>query len=569
MKCFEGARSIIDLTNAQIEEGTVDSTWDSLLTLYASLNALLWSISHPEVRAEHARNEVRDLAAIALEAINVFCDRWPGSSSAVQLYTAIAGACLQSYDVEEETPSPPSSTQFGTPVSLAGPISPESDATPTRQTQPQSATSLFNSSSPFGYVFDPANDPLAAQYNFESDTSPFQHQPNFRSNSIFMSPSTDSNGRRLSHLAPDSNEASAPERMGTTPPPPLMIPKQEPMPPATTAAANSLPTPPESLTAPSGHPIFSQSPRLAATGAQTTPIQTPTLHPISPAPIPHHPPTPMAQFKQQPPQLFPPPHFKQPQPQHQQQPRHQQQTAPAPQRPPPPPTFITPATPSQSHPQPDRQQRPPPPSTDWYNPLPQFVPPHAFSNGMSGGGGGGGNGSAPFWAGAPNPFTGGLGGPNAHVHHQGESQNQTPYGQGHNNGPRMGGVPANTNWNLGWGAGPQEGGSAFTPGHGHGLAPGHVNGGLAAGPGAAGEYYNNNVNDYNSFLNGRHGSLSHEQQLELMDVLETQGMSDIDRFMNLGMGMAGGQGHGHGGHGGHGGVHGHGHGGNGGGVHWG
>jgi hypothetical protein len=43
-------------------------------------------------------------------------------------------------------------------------------------------------------------------------------------------------------------------------------------------------------------------------------------------------------------------------------------------------------------------------------------------------------------------------------------------------------------------------------------------------------------------LNERHGSLSHEQQLELMDVLETEGMSDIDSFLNLG----------------HGGMHGHG-----------
>jgi hypothetical protein len=50
---------------------------------------------------------------------------------------------------------------------------------------------------------------------------------------------------------------------------------------------------------------------------------------------------------------------------------------------------------------------------------------------------------------------------------------------------------------------------------------------------------------YTSFLNERHGSLSHEQQLELMDVLEAEGMSDIDSFLNMGMGM-GGQGQGQG-----------------------
>ena len=513
LKCFEASRSIIDLTSRQIEDGTADITWESLLTVYASLNALLWSISYPEARAEHTREDVQDLAATALEVIKIFSDRWPGSSSAVQLYTVIANACLQSYNVEEETPSPPSTSQLGTPVSLAGPISPESDAsrnTPTRQAQPQSATSLFNTSSPFGYLFDAANDALAAQYGFENDAPPFQHQPTFRSNSIFMSPSTDANGRRLSHLAPDSSEASGLERLGNTPPPPLIIPKQEPMPRTTTSTFNSLPTPPESLVPPPARPIIGMSPRLTAASAQTTPIQTPHLHPASPAPGPQHHPSPIPHVKQQPQALFASPHFKQ---EHQQQPR-----------PPPPPTFITPPPPSHSHPQPGTQQRPPPPPTaaEWYNPLPQFVPPHAFSNGMS---------NPSFWNGTPNPFHG-PGVP----HHQGA------YAGGARNGLHQTGRNPETNWNLGWshheGGG---GGFAPSPGFGPGLAHPAVGGG-----GGGGEYYD-------SFVSLRNGSLSQEQQMELMDMLETEGMNDIDSFLNLGVGMAGqGQGHGHGhGHGGH------------------
>ena len=504
LKCFEASRSIIDLTSRQIEDGTADITWESLLTVYASLNALLWSISYPEVRTEHTREDVQDLAAAALEAIKIFSDRWPGSSSAVQLYTVIANACLQSYNVEEETPSPPSTSQLGTPVSLAGPISPESDAS--RNTPTQSATSIFNTSSPFGYLFDAANDALAAQYGFDNDAPPFQHQPTFRSNSIFMSPSTDANGRRLSHLAPDSSDASGPERLGNTPPPPLIIPKQEPMPPTTTATFNSLPTPPESLVPPPAHPIIGLSPRLTTATAQTTPIQTPHLHPASPAPGPQHHPSPIPQVKQQPLALFAPPHFKQ-EHHHQQQ---QQQSRPAP-----PPTFITPPPPSHPHPQPATQQRPPPPTTaaDWYNPLPQFVPPHAFTNGMN---------NPSFWTGTPNPFHG----------------PGVPSGQQHYPGARNGlhqparGNPE-TNWNLGWGAGSHhEGGFAPSPGFGPGLAP--------PAPGG-GEYYN-------SFISLRNGSLSQEQQMELMDVLETEGMNDIDSFLNMGLGIAG---QGHGGHGGH------------------
>ncbi|EAQ88360.1 hypothetical protein CHGG_04979 [Chaetomium globosum CBS 148.51] len=529
-RCFEGARSIIKLTYCQIEEGTVDISWESLLTVYASLNALLWSISYLDVREQHSREDVQDLAATALEAIKIFSDRWPGSSSAVQLYTVIADACLQSYDVGEETPSPPPGSQLGTPVSMAGPKSPESDTsrdTPTRQTQPQSATSLFNTSSPFGYVFDAANNPLGTQYGFESKSSPFQHQPNqpsFRSNSIFMSPSTDSNGRRLSNLAPDSNEASAPSRMGTTPPPLLAIPKPEPVPSVSTPSITSLPSPPESLPPTSAQPGIHPSPRLAR---ETTPMQTPTLHTTTPVPMPHHPPAPIIHVKQESVELFHPGQFQQHQPQghqqHQQQRPHPLMSANAgPRRPPPP--FVTPPSqpqhlpqqqqPQQHHQQP--QQRPPPSHApaDWYNPLPQFIPPHMFASGT------GGNPS--LWNGTANPFTSNFG-PNVM---------EVPYG-----GPRHG-VPNNdslqhtTNWNMGgFGAGPQQdgGGSMFAPGPG--LAPGP--GPSSHGAGMADEYYD-------SFMNGRHGSLSHEQQLELMDVLETEGMSDIDSFLNLGMGGQGG-----------------------------
>ncbi|KAK3292128.1 fungal-specific transcription factor domain-containing protein [Chaetomium fimeti] len=560
MRCFEGSRSIIDLTNRQIEEGTVDISWESLLTVYASLNALLWSISYAEVRDTHNREDVQDLAATALEAIKIFSDRWPGSSSAVQLYTVIADACLQSYDAGEETPSPPPGSQLGTPVTLAGPKSPESDTsrdTPTRQTQPQSATSLFNTSSPFGYVFDAANNPLGAQYGFESEASPFPHQPSFRSNSIFMSPSTDANGRRLSNLAPDSNEASAPSRMGTTPPPLLAIPKPEPAPPVTTPLITSLPSPPESLAPTSAQPGIHLSPRLTR---ETTPMQTPTLHNTTPVPIPHHTPAPIIHVKQEPLELFHSSHFQQhrPQGQHhhqqQQQSPHPELSAQAgPRRPPPP--FVTPPPQPQHIPQqhqhqqqPQQPQQRPPPShgpVDWYNPLPQFIPPHVFTSGMGGG--------PSFWNGTPNPFTG---------NHLNPNVMQVPYGAARNGVPSGGGLQHTASWNLdGFGAGgPQDGGvgggggsggggggggggGMFAPA-GPGLAPGPGPGpGFGYSPGMAGDYYD-------SFMNGRHGSLSHEQQLELMDVLETEGMSDIDSFLNLGMGGAGGAGGGMGGPGG-------------------
>jgi hypothetical protein len=496
MKCFGASRYIIDTTSQQIEQGIADITLDAIMIIYASLNALLWSISYPEVRAEHPREEVQDLAAAALEAIKIFSDRWPGSSSAVQLYTSLANACLQSYNVEEESPSPPSSSQHGTPISRAGPISPESDVsrlTESSQAHPQSATSLFNAPA-FGYGFNAAPGALAAHYAFDNGPSPFPHQPTFRSNSIFESPSTGSNGRRLSHLAPDftpTDEPSAAERM----------PKQEPTPTAS-PMVGSLPTPPEPVAPPPIHHNtnnIGQSPSPVASTTQTaTPTPTPTLHHISPSPIPQHTPVPIIQVQPKPQEFFHAPQFKQQQ--------QQQQAAPPSQRPPPP-TFVTPPPPQNVQ---QRLPRATGTATDWFNPLPQFVPPQAFVHGN--------NGSSSFWDSAPNPFAGlGLG-----LAGQRGEGTFTQSGGPSNNGYANANA-GNNSWGYNWGteaALPQAAG--FGPGLG--LAPGAV---------PASDYYNSFWN------NARHGSLSYQEQLELMDVLETEGMDDIDSFLNIGDGHGG------------------------------
>lgn len=51
---------------------------------------------------------------------------------------------------------------------------------------------------------------------------------------------------------------------------------------------------------------------------------------------------------------------------------------------------------------------------------------------------------------------------------------------------------------------------------------------MATGFDGAGQY---------TFLPGRQGSLSHSQQLELMNALETEGVDDIDAFLNAGHNM--------------------------------
>ena len=590
-RCFDGARYIIDLACRQIEQGAVDITWVFLLTIYSSLNALLWSISYPEVRAEHAQDEVQDLAATALETITACSDRWPGAASAVQLYTVLTNACLQSYNAKDDSPSPALSATVNTPASLTGPISPASDAssnTPTRQPPPHSAASLFNTS-PFGYVFDPARDGPPGQFPLDIGPPGFQRQPTFRSNSIFMSPSTGANGRRLSHLAPDSTQATdvapGPERPENTPPPSIETPGQESTPPASSTPVASLPTPPESLAPTHAHLTStsgasdSLSPRLAATTQTASATPTPTMHPARTAP-----PT----AEKQEPLEYPPPHHHHQQPQQQQ---HQAQLRT-------PPTFTIPAPPAQAHPGPatshyhqqqqqQQQQRTlpqtTPVTTDWFSPPPPLLSPHAFAaatastpttstaatptptttaGGMGGMGGAPGAGvglgvgvgvgagmemdmdlgmgmgmdGASFWDGAPNPFTGlGLSG------NDGLPSSFPPAG-----GNAAAGA-AETGWNFNW---PGVGG-ALSPQHPphphphpHSYPPPHPPHPLPPQQLHAPPFANANA------VFARHGSLSHEQQLELMDVLETEGMQDIDTFLSIGpLGLAGGAG-GQGGQGG-------------------
>ncbi|KAL2258065.1 hypothetical protein VTK26DRAFT_8770 [Humicola hyalothermophila] len=565
-RCFDGSRYIINLSSRQIQQGAVDVSWMFLLTIYASLNALLWSISYPEVRAEHNREEVRDLAETALETITNCSDRWPGTASAAQLYAVLANACLQAYEVKEETPSPVPNGKFDTPDTHSDPLSPESDSARTitpRQAQPHSAAPLFNSY-PFGYVFGEAPDGSSAQYGFESGPSPFQSQPAFRSNSIFMSPSTDSNGRRHSHLAPDStqpSDAPDPDRTGNTPPPPLSAPKQEPTPLAPAPPMTSIPTPPESLPPPSIHPSHANlAPPLATPVTQTAiPTPTPASHPTSPTPMPLlQSPLPMPMGKPEARGFAQPQPYEQQPPQQQQNQQQQQPSMPPASRTP---TFTMPPHP---HQQGNTQQRPLPTTTlvtDWFNPPPPLISPHAFASSPSAAGMGGGGPTSAFWDGGPNPFTGlGLSGNEggAAVYHGvggGFARNGpaggVPFGLGAGGAGGAGGAAAERGWHFagggggggggggpGWGLGgpvPGGGGGGGGVGVGDGVGAGAGMGIGVGGMGGGGGYPFANVS-------ARHGSLSQEQQLELMDVLETEGMNDIDSFLSMGMGIGPGPG---------------------------
>ena len=202
-KCFAASSENIKGQSRQMAAATVDITWIFLLTIFQALNTVLWSISYPEVRAFHTKEELEDLIDMALDTIHKCRERWPGTAAASQLYAKLAKACLRSYD--NNSSHPPSSLSANSPSSLTDANSPSasehSSATTGSAAYSQKA---FHSPAPqFGYVFDQMPEPI--NFNYSSGPPP---QPSFRSGSIFVSPST-TQDRRFSYFPPDFTQTQS------------------------------------------------------------------------------------------------------------------------------------------------------------------------------------------------------------------------------------------------------------------------------------------------------------------------------------------------------------------------
>jgi hypothetical protein len=407
--CFESAASVINLSHTQLGNIAEDITWVFILMLNMSLNTVLWATSYPDVRQDHTKEEVEDLVDKSLNMLEQSAERWPGSTSASQLYAVLSKACLQSYEARA-TSEPLSNNSFATPLSIM-----ESHSSPEGFPPPPATSQPLQYLDPpsFGYVFD---SPPESMNNYAFDPNYPPPQPTFRSNSIFRNPGTDSHGRRFSYFPPDFNNPGDLSLEEATPP--MATPDQHFTSPPD-SIGNQLPTPPES----------SQLSALSVATPSST-MSPPNVPPsnisrTSPAPTIH-----AVQHSVSPPQK---PISQQPQP---------------PQRAP---TFTVAPTP-QSAP----QQRPlPPPTTigDWFSPPPPFISPYNF-------------------------------GPINNYYFNDTMAGTSNFGE---------------------------------PGPGMGLQS------LGVNPDAMAHL---------NYVPGRQGSLTQSQQLELMNVLETEGVGDIDAFLN-------------------------------------
>jgi hypothetical protein len=239
MMCYDASSTNIKGLSKQMDTAMVDITWIFVLTLFQAINTILWTISYPEVRALHPKEELEENIDIALDIIVKCRERWPGTSAASRLYSKLAKACLKSYDTRE-TSHAPSSLSANSPSSLTDANSPSASEHSSATTGSLAYSQKpFHSPPPqFGYVFDQMPEQVS-NYEFGSSMQP--SQPSFRSNSIFVNPSSMQTDRRFSYFPPDFTQPqSLPNAWN-----PMIAGSTQPQGPASILAPAALMPPPQ------------------------------------------------------------------------------------------------------------------------------------------------------------------------------------------------------------------------------------------------------------------------------------------------------------------------------------
>lgn len=173
--CYEASVFNVYMQRNQIATKSVDLTWIFTQSLFMALNTILWSLSYPEIRQEHPREEVQKHLDTVLEAIRLASERWPGVASALELYTNLVTACLKVYDGSSDT-----SYVVTSPSNKASPASSQDVTTPPPMSSPSSvvtgsahSTVPLEYPSPFGYMIDNNSNPAYSD-QISPDQSPVQ-----------------------------------------------------------------------------------------------------------------------------------------------------------------------------------------------------------------------------------------------------------------------------------------------------------------------------------------------------------------------------------------------------------
>jgi hypothetical protein len=176
--CFDACEYNIYMTRRQIETKSVDMTWIFTQAIFMVVNVMLWSLSYSEVRRNHTRDEVERHLNVALESIELASERWPGVTSALELYQNLIGSCMRIFDKDGDIPisaGSPSDSASVVSSSIVEGINRSRTTSPATASTASVSTPSENTHPPFGYLPPGPSQPLfsfnTAQTNLHSSPS--------------------------------------------------------------------------------------------------------------------------------------------------------------------------------------------------------------------------------------------------------------------------------------------------------------------------------------------------------------------------------------------------------------
>ncbi|KAF4537249.1 Fungal specific transcription factor [Lasiodiplodia theobromae] len=155
-QCYDACEYNIYMQRKQIETRSVELTWIFTQSIFMAINTMLWSLSYAEVRRMHSREDVERHLKVALDAIDLASERWPGVASARVLYQNLIEACLKVYEKKGDVPI--SATSPSDSASAASPSIRDDGSTRSRTMSPATVSSGSLSTpperpdAPFGYI---------------------------------------------------------------------------------------------------------------------------------------------------------------------------------------------------------------------------------------------------------------------------------------------------------------------------------------------------------------------------------------------------------------------------------
>ncbi|KAI9841803.1 MAG: hypothetical protein M1838_003412 [Thelocarpon superellum] len=187
--CFNASAYNARMQRRQIAERSVDTTWILVQSLFMALNTILWCISYPEVRRLNPKSELVQLLQLGLESIRLCSDRWPGASSAYELYIKLSQARLKSYDTIENTNGTSTPSTLASPASLLPTSIQSSKSSPASQ-QRTFVTSPPDQTSPASIFLDPTSPHEWTSPNFTSSSPSPNYLNAFRDIPLTAEPAT-------------------------------------------------------------------------------------------------------------------------------------------------------------------------------------------------------------------------------------------------------------------------------------------------------------------------------------------------------------------------------------------